>query len=284
MTMAGRGTAGDSSRGVGPLTSAFRSNTLHCYRFNSSALEIVSPSRMRLRHARFSLPHGRLAVYSDCRSAEGAKVEKELEILLVEDDPAEASRLARALSTRGVLFQTHHVRHRDAFLRSMSEHKPDVILVDLSASEFSGFAALDLAREQLPDVPLIFISKNFDQGLLFELYQCGAAGCVHRHRLEELAPLIRRVLADRSLASRRFKTHPPPRRPVTRPALATARGDAGQAPLGLCSGCRLVRSPAGTWEPIEGYLRKHERAWVTLTLCPACAGGAAAPPSNSPTQ
>jgi DNA-binding NarL/FixJ family response regulator len=211
-------------------------------------------------------------------------VEKELDILLVEDDPAEASRLSRALSTRGVLFQTHQVRHRDAFLRCISEHKPDVILVDLSASEFSGFAALDLAREQLPDVPLIFISQKFDQGLLFELYQCGAAGCVHRHRLEELAPLIRRVLADRSLASRRFKTHPPPRRPVTRPALATARGAAVEAPLGLCSGCRLVQSPAGSWEPIESYLRKHERAWVALTLCPACAGRAAAPPPNSPRQ
>jgi CheY-like chemotaxis protein len=230
------------------------------------------------------LPQGRLAVYSASRSAEGAKVEKELEILLVEDDPAEASRLTRALSTRGVLFQTHQVRHRDAFLRSISEHKPDVILVDLSASEFSGFAALDLAREQLPDVPLIFISQKFDQGLLFELYQCGAAGCVHRHRLEELAPLIRRVVADRSLASRRFKTHPPPRRPVTRPALATAQGAAVEAPLGLCSGCRLVQSPAGTWEPIESYLRKHERAWVTLTLCPACAGRATASPPNSPRQ
>ena len=39
----------------------------------------------------------------------------------------------------------------------------------------------------------------------------------------------------------------------------------------VCSQCKKVRNEQGDWERLDTYLRKHEKAMVTLALCPHCA-------------
>ena len=119
---------------------------------------------------------------------------KQLEILIIEDDPVEASRLVRELARHGAHFRSRRVRRKEEFLLALGELKPDLILSDCSLSAFDGFAALDLAQERCPEVPFIFVSRNRDHRTMVEIFQSGAAGCVYRQRLDDLGPVLRRVL------------------------------------------------------------------------------------------
>ncbi|NTV13117.1 MAG: hypothetical protein HGA96_04175 [Desulfobulbaceae bacterium] len=40
--------------------------------------------------------------------------------------------------------------------------------------------------------------------------------------------------------------------------------------LPSCAGCKKVRTPAGTWEPLESYLREHSEAESGVNYCPEC--------------
>jgi signal transduction histidine kinase len=41
--------------------------------------------------------------------------------------------------------------------------------------------------------------------------------------------------------------------------------------LPMCAWCKKIRNDAGTWEPLEIYLRNHSRAEITHGMCQECA-------------
>jgi CheY-like chemotaxis protein len=192
-------------------------------------------------------------------------VEKVVEILLVEDDPVAALRLSRELNDPQLRFRTRRVKGRAEFIHALRQLPPDLILSEQTLAGFSGFAALDLARELSPTVPFIFVSGNCDQGRLVEMFESGASGHVFKQRLGDLLPLIRQLLdggrAQKKSAKPSIRIPPAPGRSF-QPAPGT---------LPICSGCRKIRNPTGVWEQIETYLSRHPRVTVGLAVCPACA-------------
>jgi DNA-binding NtrC family response regulator len=199
-------------------------------------------------------------------------VEKEVQILIIEDDPADALRLMHELGRSGFPFRSERVETKEDFLNAVQQHPPDVILSDHGLPTFSGFAALDIVQEKCPQVPFIFVTGSYDQGMMVEMFESGAAGYVYKNRLTDLTPAIQKALEEkRQRCSVEAGLLTPEANRADAPNKAGSETRARREYLLICSHCKKVRNEEQHWEPIESYLQRQERATVTLALCPDCA-------------
>lgn len=196
-------------------------------------------------------------------------MEKELHILMIEDDRVEATRLLRELERQGFSFHSECVETREGFLQTLARDTPDLILADRVQPAFTSFEALELAREKCPRVPFVFITSQYDQGLMVEMFDSGAAGCVCKNRLAELGGVVQRAL-DEAIENdlSRIKESGEPQ--AQQPAFPR-KMKPEETPRLICSHCKRICDERGVWETLEAYLQKHGRATVTLSVCPSCA-------------
>jgi diguanylate cyclase (GGDEF)-like protein/PAS domain S-box-containing protein len=121
---------------------------------------------------------------------------EQLRILVVEDSPADAELAVRELRLTGLALDFRRVDTEDNFRRALDEYKPQLILSDFSMPGFGGLAALDLAREKLPDVPFVFVSGTIGEDRAVEAMRRGATDYVLKDRMNRLVPVIQRALQE----------------------------------------------------------------------------------------
>jgi PAS domain S-box-containing protein len=123
-------------------------------------------------------------------------MKKELQILFVEDVPADAMMVNHALKRAGLSFSSKRVDSKTVFLHELSRNPPDVILSDHGLPSFDGFTALAIAREKCPDVPFIFVTDSLGEEMAIETFECGATDYVLKKDLSKLAAVVRRGLKE----------------------------------------------------------------------------------------
>ena len=204
-------------------------------------------------------------------------LEKELRIIVIEDDPADATRLKHELECCGLVFQSECVTSRDAFMKAL-EQKPDLVLSDHGLPSFSGFTALSIVQEQCPKVPFIFVTGWYDQGLMVEMFDSGAAGYVYKNRLSELGPVIRQALEEKRVIEKAPQGPAAAEAPTGIPSLPESK--AVREVRVICAQCKKVRGESGDWEPIEKCFNRQKQVTITLGMCPYCASNRTAPSLN----
>lgn len=121
---------------------------------------------------------------------------KEINILCVEDVPADVVRLNHALREGGISFRSKRVESEEAFLHELEHNRPDVILSDHGLPSFDGFMALTIARKKCPEVPFIFVTGKLGEQIAIETLKNGATDYVLKSNLEKLAPTVQRALRE----------------------------------------------------------------------------------------
>jgi CheY-like chemotaxis protein len=121
-------------------------------------------------------------------------VNKELRILILEDDSGDVVLINRELRQRGLAFRSIRVETRADFIRELQENPPDLIFSDHGLPVFDGFAALALAREKCPEIPFIFVTGSEREELALETFKSGATDLVLKGRMSNLAPAVQRAL------------------------------------------------------------------------------------------
>jgi PAS domain S-box-containing protein/diguanylate cyclase (GGDEF)-like protein len=121
---------------------------------------------------------------------------KALRILIAEDFPADAELCEHELRRGGLTFTAVRAETREAYAAGLVEFKPDLILSDFSMPPFDGMAALDMAREKLPDVPFVFVSGTIGEDRAVEAMRRGATDYVLKERLQRLVPVVKRALQE----------------------------------------------------------------------------------------
>lgn len=117
---------------------------------------------------------------------------KEFRILILEDVVADAELIEHELRKAAIEFVSKRVDTREAFLKELKDFAPDIILADFTLPLFDGISALEITKEQCPDVPFIFVSGTICEGLAVEGLKKGATDYVFKDRL------LRLVTADRT--------------------------------------------------------------------------------------
>jgi signal transduction histidine kinase len=123
-------------------------------------------------------------------------VKKEIRLLLLEDDIADAELVKYALNQGVLSYAFERVETREEFVQRLNESPPSLILSDYHLPGFGGLAALQLAREKLPDVPFIFVTGTLGEERAIETLRRGATDYVLKTRLSALAPAVHRALRE----------------------------------------------------------------------------------------
>ncbi|MDB6115765.1 MAG: sensor histidine kinase [Lacunisphaera sp.] len=121
-------------------------------------------------------------------------MKKEIQILIVEDMPADVVLINHELRKGGLAFKVKRVMTGDEFMRALRNGAPDIILSDHGLPQFDGFAALALAQKHCPDVPFLFVTGSMGEEVAIESLKSGATDYVLKTRLDTLLPAVLRAL------------------------------------------------------------------------------------------
>ena len=87
--------------------------------------------------------------------------DSQFRVLVIDDDPDDLRLLARILESSGV-YQVNLVQGGKKGLEAIKEQKPDVVILDLSMPDMSGFELLDIIKEQedLENIPVVVLTAK----------------------------------------------------------------------------------------------------------------------------
>jgi signal transduction histidine kinase len=121
---------------------------------------------------------------------------KDIRILMLEDDEADAELTKFALREGGLNFSITRVETRAGYVKELEQHPPALILSDYSLPGFNGQEALQIAREKYPETPFIFVTGTMGEEVAIETLKSGATDYVLKTRLSRLMPAVNRALRE----------------------------------------------------------------------------------------
>jgi PAS domain S-box-containing protein len=129
-----------------------------------------------------------------------------LSILIVEDNPRDAELVQAKLAKEQIDAEFVRAENEEQYRAALASRSFDLILSDYALPGFSGAFALDIRHEFCPRTPFIFVSGALGEEVAIETLKRGATDYVLKHRLERLAPAIRRAMAEADEIRRREET------------------------------------------------------------------------------
>jgi two-component system, cell cycle sensor histidine kinase and response regulator CckA len=117
-----------------------------------------------------------------------------LRILHLEGDPLDAALIESSLSAAGINCAIHRVQNREDFVAALQHGGVDLILSDFTLPAFDGFSAIDIVKNQWPDLPVIIVSGTLGEERAVDSLQRGATDYVLKDHLARLGPAVRRAM------------------------------------------------------------------------------------------
>jgi PAS domain S-box-containing protein len=124
---------------------------------------------------------------------------RELNVLVVDDRPADAEMAVAELERAGLRPSWTRVATRDEFLDGLTADL-DLILSDYKLPRFDAPTALALLRESGLAIPLIVVAGTTDEEVAVECMKLGASDYLLKDRLARLGPAALQALELQSLA------------------------------------------------------------------------------------
>lgn len=108
---------------------------------------------------------------------------KELKILYLGNSSRDAEVIKRVLSEFGPAFSFRFVDTKDDLPLSLTAFQPDLILSDLSMTQFDSFEAMKIFREQNLDISIIKISRAVSEEFTANILKEGTGDCLKKDNL-----------------------------------------------------------------------------------------------------
>ncbi len=118
-----------------------------------------------------------------------------LQILLIEDDDADALLLARQLKLAGISAQIERVSQLDELERALISPRWELVIADYLLPGFDGLIATARIRDVDPELPVIIVSGMAGEELAVLAMQAGAYDYLLKTRLDRLGHAVRGALA-----------------------------------------------------------------------------------------
>ena len=121
-----------------------------------------------------------------------------LNLLVLEDSPADAELMIETLREAGFDPNYRLVDSKEAYLRELTQ-PPDFILSDFSMPQFTAQDALRLMKQQGLDLPFIIVSGCMGEDMAVECMKAGAADYLLKDRLARLGHAVTQALKRKKL-------------------------------------------------------------------------------------
>jgi CheY-like chemotaxis protein len=126
------------------------------------------------------------------------QIAEQVRLLIVDDRAADAELSARLIAGGGYRCTWHRVETEAEFRAELREFQPDLILSDFTLPRYNGMEALELAAQEAPETPFIFVSGSIGAQRAAEALTRGANDYVAKHDMSRLVPAVARALEGRS--------------------------------------------------------------------------------------
>jgi PAS domain S-box-containing protein len=123
-------------------------------------------------------------------------MDKTLQVLILEDNPADAELIKFELEEAGIIFASKVVMTEEDFIHELHVFSPDVILSDYDLPRYTGALALVEAKRCCPDVPFILVTGAISEDRAIEILTSGAKDYVMKSRLNRLSSALQRAVAE----------------------------------------------------------------------------------------
>jgi two-component system, cell cycle sensor histidine kinase and response regulator CckA len=118
-----------------------------------------------------------------------------VKILHLEDDPNDAELIALAICSASPGCEIVRIGSQSEFEKAL-DGDFSIILSDFKIPNFSGRAALELARKKRPEIPFVFVSGTIGEMAAVESLKLGATDYILKDAPQRLVPAIERALKD----------------------------------------------------------------------------------------
>jgi len=115
-------------------------------------------------------------------------------ILLIEDDPQDATLIERQIRRADLFCTFQRVETRETMVAALRDFVPDVILTDHSLPSFGAREALQVAKQFAPATPVIVVTGWLGDELAVQYLQAGAADYIIKDHLHRVGPAVLRAL------------------------------------------------------------------------------------------
>jgi len=122
-----------------------------------------------------------------------------LDVLIIEDNLADAELMQRALSRAGFDPIDAHVVASEHDFRDRLQSAPDIILADFTLPGFSALGALETLRECKLDIPCIIVSGSIGEERAVQIVQQGADDYIMKGSLGRLGQAVKQSLDKKEL-------------------------------------------------------------------------------------
>jgi PAS domain S-box-containing protein/putative nucleotidyltransferase with HDIG domain len=118
-----------------------------------------------------------------------------LNLLILEDNPADAELAVRELEKEGFVVKWSLVETEEDFREALNQ-RPDIILADYFLPFFDGLSALKIKQETAPEIPFITITGKIGEELAVEYIRLKVTDYVLKDKLFRLGSVVRRALEE----------------------------------------------------------------------------------------
>lgn len=122
---------------------------------------------------------------------------KNLRVLLVDENQADAERIVNALRTADMQIASERVDSEDTLVSALKEFKPDVVLTEHSLPRLDFRTVLRIVTSLSPQVPVIVVAETITEASGFYV-RAGAETFISKLCLPFIAPAIWNALEARS--------------------------------------------------------------------------------------
>src|SRR4051812_181289 len=105
-----------------------------------------------------------------------------LQVLVLEDRPADAELILHELKRSGYNYISKRVDTQADYLQAIEE-TPDIILADYTLPQFTALQALHLLQERGLDIPFVVVTGTISEEAAVETMKHGAADYLLKDRL-----------------------------------------------------------------------------------------------------
>ncbi|MFK2900019.1 response regulator [Dyella jejuensis] len=119
-----------------------------------------------------------------------------IRVLQVEDSPLDAELVLTELQADGIDYDVRLVDDEPAFVQTLEQFRPHIVLSDLSMPGFSGQRALQLLREHSMDIPFIYVSATLGEEAAIAALREGATDYILKQNPARLASAVRRAMRE----------------------------------------------------------------------------------------
>jgi PAS domain S-box-containing protein len=133
-------------------------------------------------------------------------VSRHLDVLILEDSEDDVLLVVRQLEKAGYAVDSRRVDKADDFRAALKNEPWDLVLSDYSLPGLNARAAIEIFKQDGPDIPFLVVSGAVGEETAVEVLKAGAHDVLIKNNLARLAPAVDREL--REAAERRARRPP----------------------------------------------------------------------------